>query len=76
MMMEQVVNLANGTGAAQIVLDTLAQSQTTLMYQTSFMLACILGCQEPMAQPRLAQAHAYNPGTTCIRSLGMETTEL
>jgi hypothetical protein len=31
MMMEQVVNLANGTGADQIVLDTLARSLTTEM---------------------------------------------
>ena len=76
MMMEQVVNLANGTGVAQIVLDTLARSQTTLMYQTSSMLVCILGCQEPMAQPRPAQANACNPGTTCIPSLGLEIAKL
>ena len=73
MMMEQVANLANGTGAI-VVLDTLPLSLTTEMSQTPSMLVCILGWQGLMVQPRLALANAYNLGMTYIRSSGLETT--
>ena len=75
MMMAQVANQANGTGAT-VVLDTLPRSLTTQMSQTPSMQVCILGWQELMVQLQLALANAYNPGMTCIRSLGLETVLL
>ena len=71
--MVQVANQANGTGADPVVLDTLPRSLTTQMSQTPSMQVCILGWQELMVQLQLALANAYNPGMTCIRSLGLET---